>query len=271
MPSLYGLKMQTILLVPWAFATLLLSAFFAVGASGWPGEFVGAGAMFCEAFGESWIRQPANTWSNLGFVVAGLWMVTHTARRGGYRSATDNVFTGTLSLPVLYAGLVIFIGPGSMALHGSGHAWGHALDVLAMFTFIMFPIAWSLTRLAGGGERAFWMVYLSLTIPLTLSHMLGVLPFSGVVLYAVLIPVAVLLEAARYYVRPTGGQSLALTLGALGCFALAFAAWRFSLTGAPLCVPDSLLQGHALWHLLCAAATVFLFVSYLRERNEACS
>lgn len=263
--------MQTIFFVPWAFATLLLGGFFAFGAYGWPGEFVGAGSMFCEAFGETWIKQPANTWSNLGFVAAGLWMVKRISRDVGDSSATENAFTRSLSLPMLYAGLVIFIGPGSMALHGSGHAWGHTLDVLAMFTFIMFPIAWSLTRLADGGERTFWLAYLSLTTPLTLAHLLGVIPFSGILLYVVLIPTAIVLESARYFVRPAGMRSLGFTLGALGCFALAFAAWRLSLSGAPLCAPESLIQGHALWHLLCAAATVFLFAAYMKERNELVS
>ena len=271
LPGLYALPMQTLFLLPWAFATLLLGAFFGVGAYGWPGEFVGAGSMFCEAFAGSWIRQPVNTWSNLGFVVAGLWMVTHISRVSGHATVNNNAFTSSLSLPVLYAGLVIFIGPGSMALHGTGHAWGHALDVLAMFTFIMFPIAWSLVRLAGGGERAFWIVYMALTLPLAVAHVAHLLPFSGVVLYSALIPMAVVLEVIRYFKRPAGGHSLALTLAALGCFALAFAAWRLSLTGAPLCVPESLLQGHAVWHLLCAVATVFLFLAYMRERHRALS
>lgn len=224
--------------------------------------------MFCEAFSESWIKQPANTWSNLGFVVAGLWTVTHASRGGGGALVAQNAFTRSRNLMILYAALVIFIGPGSMTLHGTGHAWGHTVDVLAMFTFIMFPIAWAVTRLADGGERAFWTVYLVLTIPLTLGHILGVLPFSGIVLYVVLIPVAVTLELVRYLIRPAGTQSFFLTLSAMGCFLLAFVAWRLSLTGAPLCDPSSLLQGHALWHLLCAAATVCLFLSYMKEREH---
>ncbi|MHA3980013.1 ceramidase domain-containing protein [Halovulum sp. GXIMD14794] len=261
--------MPILIFVPWAFTALLMGAFFAVGALGWPGEFVGAGAMFCEAFRDSWIRQPANTWSNLGFVAAGLWMVSHAAQAGRRASAPGNIFSNSRSLPILYAALVISIGPGSMALHGTGHAWGHSADVVAMFTFIMFPIAWAVTHLAGGSERAFWTVYLALTGPVTLAHLLEVLPFSGIVLYAILIPTAVALELVRYFRKPTGTRSLILTLGALGCFLLGFVAWRLSLTGAPLCAPGSLLQGHALWHLLCAAATVCLYLAYMNERTGA--
>ena len=260
--------MPILLFIPWSFATLLLGAFFAGGAFGWPGEFVGAGAMFCETFRESWIKQPANTWSNLGFVVAGLGMVSYASIGRRKSWFTDNRFTTSNSLLLLYALLVIFIGPGSMALHGTGHAWGHTIDVLAMFTFIMFPIAWSASHLIGDKERPFWTIYLSLTVPLTLAHVFGVLPFSGIVLYAVLIPITVALEVARYFWRPTGLRSVVLTVCALSSFVLAFVAWRLSLTGAPLCAPESLIQGHALWHLLCAVATFYLFMAYLNEKTE---
>ena len=35
--------------------------------------------------------------------------------------------------------------------------------------------------------------------------------------------------------------------------------WFFSRTGGALCDPESVLQGHALWHVLAAAAVVTLF------------
>jgi hypothetical protein len=43
----------------------------AVG-QGWLGPDVGRGDTFCEAARPGWVRQPANSFSNLGFVVAGL-------------------------------------------------------------------------------------------------------------------------------------------------------------------------------------------------------
>jgi hypothetical protein len=56
-------------------------------------------------------------------------------------------------------------------------------------------------------------------------------------------------------------------LGAAACFVLAIVIWRLSHTGAPLCEPTSLVQGHAIWHLLCAGATVFIFLAYTNEKN----
>ena len=259
--------MQTIHVIPWAFATVLLGAFFVFAALGWPGEFVGAGSMFCEALSASWIKQPANTWSNLGFVVAGLWMASYASAGLQGKLSAGNLFTRSRSMPVAYAALVIFIGPGSMALHGSGHAWGHTVDVLAMLIYIMFPIAWSATRLFGGAERLFWRIYLPLTVALAVPHAFGILPLSGIALYAVLIPTALALEASLHLRRPICNRRLGFMLGAAGCFAIALLFWGLSLSDAPLCDPASLVQGHAVWHLLCAAATVLVFLAYAKERQ----
>ena len=47
--------------------------------------------------------------------------------------------------------------------------------------------------------------------------------------------------------------------------AAGFALWLPSQTGGPLCDPDSLLQGHAAWHLLPAATTGCFYVYWCSE------
>jgi hypothetical protein len=46
---------------------------------------------------------------------------------------------------------------------------------------------------------------------------------------------------------------------AVAMFGVGLLVWFFSRTGGALCDPNSLLQGHALWHLLAAAAVTSLF------------
>ena len=75
---------------------------------GWLGPDVGRGDGFCEAARPGWIRQPANTWSNLGFVVAGLaiaWYAGERARLGVTLGAHPGLATA-------YAVLVVLLGPG---------------------------------------------------------------------------------------------------------------------------------------------------------------
>ena len=62
-------------------AVVSLGLVVAAARWGWMGEDVGRGASFCEAPRAGWIRQPANTWSNLAFVVAGLAVAWYAADR----------------------------------------------------------------------------------------------------------------------------------------------------------------------------------------------
>lgn len=46
---------------------------------------------------------------------------------------------------------------------------------------------------------------------------------------------------------------------ALGVGGVGVVVWGASRTGGPLCRPESVLQGHAVWHVLAAVALVLLF------------
>jgi len=251
--------------IPWIVAVSTLGAFFALGLGGWPGEFVGAGGMFCEAFRSTWVKQPANTWSNLGFMAAGLWMTSQLDRLPTASSIGRNVFTGSRALPVLYAAAVVWLGPGSMLMHGSGRAWGATADVLSMLLYIFFPTAYAGVRCFGGGARAFLYSYGGLVVFLGVPYVFGWLPISGSAMYVVMIPLFVVFEAVGARRRPEVARQWR-QLGVAGvCFFSALAIWRLSHTGAPLCDPHSWLQGHAIWHLLCAGATVAIYLFYVTE------
>ena len=45
--------------------------------------------------------------------------------------------------------------------------------------------------------------------------------------------------------------------------------WTAAKTGGPLCRPESLAQGHALWHVLDALAAWFLYRFFASERVAA--
>ncbi|MCP3986103.1 MAG: hypothetical protein GY723_17100 [bacterium] len=246
-----------------------LTAFFALGLGGWPGEFVREGELFCEAFRSSWIKQPANTWSNLGFVAAGLWMATRIRNGVDLPTVGRNPFTRSRWIPVLYAALVVFLGPGSMAMHGSGRAWGATADVVAMLLYIAFPVAYAGTRCFGGGARAFGWFFLVLAGGLGIPRALGIAPWSGSATYAVLIPALIVFEAVGARRRPEVSRDWRPLIAAGASFVTALTIWRLSHTGAPLCDADSLLQGHAIWHLLCASTTVGIFLFYAAEDDPS--
>lgn len=105
---------------------------------GWLGADVDRGAEFCEAAAGR-VRQPVNTLSNLGFVVAGLAIAREAGRLPGVGTA--------------YACLVVLLGPASMAMHATESALGGHLDMLSMYLLATFAVAYAAMRLWRGGPR----------------------------------------------------------------------------------------------------------------------
>ena len=169
------------------------------------------------------------------------------------------------TVATLYATLVVLLGPGSMAMHGSGTEWGATADVLSMLLFIAFPAAYSVVRVFGGKGSMFTWIYLGLVVLPGIPLLTGVMNFSGSTLYQFLLPGIVIAELWRCLRNPGTRQAGRWFLLAIGLFVSGWVIWRLSHTGAPLCDPTSLVQGHAAWHLLSAVATVPLFWYYEAE------
>jgi hypothetical protein len=245
-----------------AAASLGLLALAVTG--GWLGADVDRGAGFCEAAGGT-IRQPVNTLSNLGFVVAGLAIAVRAGRPGG-------LGTGTLArrpgLATSFACLVVLLGPGSMAMHATETAVGGDLDMLSMYLVAAFAAAYAGMRLFSRGP-----VFLAVTFAAVVAacELVGaydrpipVVEFSGNLAFGAFLVVAVVLE--RQGATRSGSHLDLRWLGAaVGSLAVAFAVWNTAKTGAPLCWPHSVYQGHGVWHLLCAVSAWCLFRLYVSE------
>ena len=229
---------------------------------GWLGPDLGRGATFCEASRAGLVKQPANTFSNLGFVAAGLliaWHLGRTSREG--RVLGRGVGTA-------YAVIVVLLGPGSSAMHATQSACGGRLDLLSMYLVASFGAAWAIARLLRR-PRALWPLLIVLVIGCelvaTLSGDVPVVRFSGNLAFATLLVTALFGEVmlAR---RPGSGLTLRWGVAALITMLVAFAIWIADQHG--WCDPDSLLQGHAVWHLLNAVAAYFLYRHYAAERER---
>src|SRR6478609_4027749 len=109
---------------------------------GWLGPDVGRGDNFCEAARSGWVKQPANTWSNLGFVVAGLLV----AWRAGRPDQLGDVLPRHAGLATAYACLVVLLGPASAAMHATQAETGGQFDLLSMYLVASFAAAYALMR-----------------------------------------------------------------------------------------------------------------------------
>jgi hypothetical protein len=163
--------------------------------------------------------------------------------------------------PALLATATLLIGPGSMALHASMTDWGGQVDGASMDLFIHFGIAFGLSRRLGWGERGFAACY---AVLFTLGVWRSWVVPAGwrEAAFGALLAAVLLLEGLpdpRLHDRRWLWASC-------GLLAAAFLFWALSRTGAsPLCDPRSLLQGHAAWHVLCAAAAGTLYLHYRSE------
>jgi len=84
-------------------------------------------------------------------------------------------------------------------------------------------------------------------------------------LFAVILIIAIIVELG--FARPLRPQvRTGYYVAGLIVNILAFTIWNLDQRGQ-LCAPESLLQGHAAWHLLGAVALWFAFLYYRSERK----
>lgn len=237
----------------------------------WLGPDVGRGAEFCEAFRPGWIKQPANSWSNLGFVVAGVVAGGHVASRGA-RSRLGLIMGAHPGLALTYAVLTVILGPASMAMHATGTAWGGRIDQVSMFLLAGFAGAYAVLRLVRRGPLPFAVGFPALVVWAegVRAGWWGGPDWAafgnrGNSAFAVLLGIALVGEVVLA-LRRSARQDVGWGVAALLAFAGSFGVWNLGKVGSPWCDPHSLFQWHAVWHVGCAVAAYLLFRHYTGER-----
>lgn len=138
--------------------------FVAGGATGWwtPADneqVIGEISRWCERVSGGLMREPVNTLGNLGFVVSGLAMFMVLARDARRGIEPWNRFIGNQPIALLYAAATVFLGPGSMVMHGSHTFFGAWIDNLSMVAYILIPWLFNLAVLGRWTERVFFTAY----------------------------------------------------------------------------------------------------------------
>jgi len=194
------------------------------------------GASDCEEIRTGPIAQPANALSSLAYVAGGGWVATRGARAGRPGAVAFGAVLGAVGV-----GSVLYHGPcppGAQQAHDSSLAAALGLVVLhntAVAVRREKPVL-GVVQLAAAAVAA---------VPVLASSRFTNPDVAVLGLAAA--ATEVLLVRRYRAARPSAGAA-AVTLG-LGVLVNVM-----SRTGGPLCRPKSLLQGHAAWHLLSAAA-----------------
>jgi hypothetical protein len=211
---------------------------------------------FCELpRAGSLIVQPANSWSSYGYAFAGfLMIITSQSRNWGSGFHKDAASVLGLS--------AIFVGLGSVLLHATLTLWGQFFDVMGMYLTSGFMLVSATARWRNLSVRHAVLFYFATVAALLV--VLYLVPEVRRSLYALVLVAAILLELGFARRRRPGVKTIYYGMG-IATKAAAFGIWNLDQHGL-VCAPESLVQGHAVWHLLGATALWFTFLYYRSER-----
>lgn len=212
-----------------------------------------ANLRFCEAPLCSWITQPADTWTNVGFLVVAGWVLWR-ARRDG--------------VPILrwLGWIAVATGLGSAAFHATSTLAGQLVDQNVMLLESSLFIALNVARWRRRSGRVVAGVFVAALAPAAI--LLAVFTEAGVILFAAQVVVFLSIEL-RLFVRDRGATRYGAlaTVGAL--FAASWGVWWLDRLKI-LCDPDNhVFTAHGLWHFLGALSFVFWYRHYRQFRWEA--
>jgi hypothetical protein len=197
----------------------------------------------CERIADGLFDQPVNAVTSLAFIIAGLLILMR------FRGRRDTMPGATGAL----GGVMILTGIGSTAFHawsGRVATWLHDATLDSLLVLIV-AIEMS-RRIRLGSFRTPWWAIGAASITVALWPATS--PGLAVVLA---LAAAGLASAPPHWSRPSSPAAaepgrvgrLILPGGLLVIGAVVFLSSR---TGGLLCRPDSLIQGHGMWHILAA-------------------
>ena len=122
---------------------------------------IGEASRWCERVSGGLFREPVNTLSNLGFMLVGLYMFWILSKD---ESNSFNPFIGINKISILYASVVIYLGPGSMLMHGTNTEWGAWADNLSMIMYIILPWLFNIYSMSKWSISQFLYTYISIVV-----------------------------------------------------------------------------------------------------------
>jgi hypothetical protein len=202
----------------------------------------------------------------LGFVLAGvaaLAVAVHDFALTHSKSRTNPMVTHWV-YPVTYGAAGILIGIGSIVYHSSLSFFGQVVDVLAMYLLTSFMALYNVSRLHRMRGGIFFLVYLLANVAVGYASIRW--PLLRRQIFIVLL-LAVLVSEVVVHRKRQPKAEMAYFWAAIAGLVLACASWILDITRT-ICLPDSLLQAHALWHIFMAVAIGFAFFYYRSEDSN---
>ena len=195
---------------------------------------------FCERRLCAWIVEPSNAWSNLAYVLVGVWVLA----RARPWSASVRWVIGVCA---------IVLGLGSFAFHATGIRVFEIVDVSGMYLLAALGLGFAGRRLFDWPDGRV-VACVAVTVLASTALMLA-LGNDGIVLFGVEM---LLLMSAELGLRARNGPAARAWLGrTIVVSVAALAVWVLDFAGT-VCAPDNhVLTGHAVWHGMTALGILF--------------
>ena len=209
-------------------------------------NFAPATVTFCEKSLCAWVSRPAETWSNIGFIIFGIY-VLYLVKKENRPHLQEIGYTG------------IILGITSGIFHANGVFWGEFLDVSSMFLLVCVGASYNLKRIykLTNLKRRLYMFLATLSA----MTMLWFFKPIGITLFGIMFASVVLIEV---YIYKTIKQSVDYKYFKMMVvtFLIAWGIWWLDILKI-LCNPDNhLFTGHSFWHLACSLLIYYIYKFY---------
>ncbi len=202
---------------------------------------------WCEETTCAYINEPANTWSNLGFILVGVFVIAKL------NQLKENVVKH-------FAWAVIVMGALSFVYHATNNYLTQFFDFFGMYLMTSFVIAFGLQRVLGNDPRRLYSLFWFIVALNT-----GLFIVFDIADIAVQHTVAINVVFMLVFELWAGFKSK--TLRHYLYFGLALGVMGAAQTVSQLdlkrvwCEPDNtLMHGHAIWHMLSALGMLLISI-----------
>jgi hypothetical protein len=214
------------------------------------------------------IRQPSNTWSNLGYLLVGLFALTLAIQdmKKPDRRQSDNFLVRYPLFSFMFGLSTIYMFIGSFLFHASLTRFFQKLDQTGLYSIVVMVLAFNLYKIFPlirfkGNWRSSHGLMVAMAIAfnyliftrLWLININVLFPTMVLVVFLTSLYYMLFVNREHYFTNYLWAATIILLLAGI--------IWILDRTSV-VCSPESIFQGHALWHLLTATTILFVYMYY---------
>lgn len=210
--------------------------------------------IFNETIAQGWLKQPANAWTNVFYVLNTLFLMILY-----FRDRKRN-------LALIFMVISFLVGLTSFLYHASNAFFFQFFDLASMYLLSGLLFALVLVRLDGVKPGQWTLVFL-----LVFGGSAGLLFLirgkSGALIFGLECLLILLLER-RVWRRSRGMISYRYFTGALILLAVSFIFWMLDYNRLLFVPENHFLQGHGIWHILNSFCFLFLYLFFRQFKKH---